>query len=305
MKYVAFAVGVGGFERGRLPIHSLLTDWNTRLAAEATGLHLRQGYGKTGNFFLTAEADRETGEIARLLCDTLERKFAVFPTEELFRGLKQIQASAHTPNPPPDRVPTFGVVMDVNPEGSIPPRPSDSEWVEFSPAAVSRIRGVWKLDLPTPGGKKNDPTRREGGWGAVSEVMKKLCGGDWTSRSLTTLEEMAKRLWADDAPAAQIARGPVSDLIEDGTLGIVLRPLREPVSSEAQQRAVACLEVLDGLSAKEELEVACRNVLGVLLAVRSRFARRPEDRPYFDTLCDGIERWFRREIALLRFTRPN
>ncbi len=94
-------------------------------------------------------------------------------------------------------------------------------------------------------------------------------------------------------------------MIEDKAPAIVLRPLREALPPEVAERGFASLEALEGLSAKDQLEVACRNVLAVILAARSRFEQRPEDRPCFDLACDSVEQWLGQEIALIRFTRAN
>ncbi len=94
-------------------------------------------------------------------------------------------------------------------------------------------------------------------------------------------------------------------MVEDKALVIVLRPLREALPPEVAEPGFANLEALDGWSAKDQLEVACRNVLAVLLAARSRFEQCPEDRPRFDLVCDALEQWLGQEIALLRFTPPN
>ncbi len=82
--------------------------------------------------------------------------------------------------------------MNVNPTGGLPPIPSSRPWVVFNPFARSRIRGLWKLDRLRPDGRALDSNSRDGGWGAVAEIMREVEGGDWTARALSTLEGVAR-----------------------------------------------------------------------------------------------------------------
>ncbi len=195
MEYVAFAVGVGGLDRGRPRIRKLLRDWNARLAAKGVGLFLRQGFGHTGNFLLTSEQERGLAEIADLLSEILKTKFAVFYVPEFLGWLGKIQAAVDKPPVlPPTRRATPGAVMAVNTKCRLPPLPAQREWVAFASVACPRVRGVWKLDILNPNGKTLDRKRREGTWGRIASLMKGLDGTTWTARSLKTLNGLAKRL---------------------------------------------------------------------------------------------------------------
>jgi hypothetical protein len=94
-------------------------------------------------------------------------------------------------------------------------------------------------------------------------------------------------------------------MISPSALEIVLRRTSDPSPQKLQAQGWASLEALEGLNSQEALEVACRNVLVVLLAARPRLERQQQDRPYFDMVCDAVEQWFQQEIAPLRLTRPN
>lgn len=85
---------------------------------------------------------------------------------------------------------------------------------------------------------------------------------------------------------------------------MLLRPLSQPLPEHLQVRVWESLESLAGLRAAEQLEIACRTVVGVLAAARSRFDRTREDREAYDVLCDAVEEWFQAEITPLRFDRP-
>ncbi len=82
----------------------------------------------------------------------------------------------------------------------------------------------------------------------------------------------------------------------------ILRPLSEPLPLELQQRGQKLLETLEGLDAKDQLEVACRTVLGVLMAARPRF--QGENELVYNDLCTAVLQWLKREIKPLRFARP-
>jgi uncharacterized membrane protein len=82
------------------------------------------------------------------------------------------------------------------------------------------------------------------------------------------------------------------------------RPLGQSAPA-LQARLHQALTALDGLTADEQLEVACQLVVGVLRAARRRFESSQEDRATYDTLCDTVEEWFRAEIGPLRFARPH
>lgn len=54
---------------------------------------------------------------------------------------------------------------------------------------------------------------------------------------------------------------------------MLLRPLAEPLPFALQLRGRQSLEAFAGLTAQEQLELACRNVLGVLAVPHARFER--------------------------------
>ncbi len=82
----------------------------------------------------------------------------------------------------------------------------------------------------------------------------------------------------------------------------VLRPLSEPLPLALQQRGQKVLETLSGLDGKDQLEVACRTVLAVLMAAKTRF--QGENELIFNDLCTAVLQWLKREIKPLRFARP-
>jgi len=84
---------------------------------------------------------------------------------------------------------------------------------------------------------------------------------------------------------------------------MLLQPLSQPLPFHLQVRGWQSLESLTGLQADEQLELACRTVVGVLVAARPLFIRTREDREAYDVLCDEVEEWFQAEIVPLRFGR--
>jgi hypothetical protein len=55
---------------------------------------------------------------------------------------------------------------------------------------------VWKLDVLREDGKALDGQQREGGWGSVSQVMHRHAGGEWTARSMLTINRLAVKFGA-------------------------------------------------------------------------------------------------------------
>ncbi len=92
-------------------------------------------------------------------------------------------------------------------------------------------------------------------------------------------------------------------MIHDRVIAHVLRPLAEPLPPALEQRSRKVREALEGLDAKDQLELACRTVLSVLTTARPRF--QGEKELVFNTLCDGVLQWLKREMKPLRFMGPN
>ncbi len=80
----------------------------------------------------------------------------------------------------------------------------------------------------------------------------------------------------------------------------ILRPLSEPLPLALQQGGQRVLDTLQGLDAKDQLELACRTVLGVLMTARPRF--QGENEVIFNELCAAVLQWIKREMQPLRFT---
>jgi hypothetical protein len=93
-------------------------------------------------------------------------------------------------------------------------------------------------------------------------------------------------------------------MIHDPAIAHVIRPLAEPLPPALQQRSQQVLEALEGLDAKDQLNLACRTVVAVLMAARPRFATSAQDHAAYNTLCDAVGQWLRREMGPLRFGRP-
>ncbi len=92
-------------------------------------------------------------------------------------------------------------------------------------------------------------------------------------------------------------------MIYDRAIAHVLRPLGDPLPSALQQRGQKLLEALDGLDAKDQLEVACRTVVAVLQAARLRFTESAHDQVAYNSLCDAVGQWLRRKMGPLQFGR--
>ena len=61
------------------------------------------------------------------------------------------------------------------------------------------------------------------------------------------------------------------------------------------------LGILDEVSHAEALDLACRTLVGALLAARPRFEDSTKDQACYNTLCLQAEQWVKRELKPLRF----
>ena len=85
---------------------------------------------------------------------------------------------------------------------------------------------------------------------------------------------------------------------------MLLHPLKDSVPSLLAARGRTILGVLDEVSHAEALDLACRTLVGVLLAARPRFEDSTKDQPSYNTLCLQVEQWVKREMKPLRFRDP-
>ena len=82
---------------------------------------------------------------------------------------------------------------------------------------------------------------------------------------------------------------------------MLLHPLKDPVPRPLAARGRAILGLLADVSHAEALDLACRTLVGVLLAARPRFEDSSEDQASYNTLCQEVEQWVKREMKPLRF----
>jgi hypothetical protein len=82
---------------------------------------------------------------------------------------------------------------------------------------------------------------------------------------------------------------------------VLLHPLKDPVPSPLAARGSAILGLLDEVSHAEALDLACRTLVGVLLAARPRFEDSTKDQASYSTLCKQVEQWAKREMQPIRF----
>jgi hypothetical protein len=192
--FVLFEVGRAnvGDSGTRIPTSQLIKQWS--VALEDSRVRVIASVGHTGNYIAEGD-DTITAEDVAALMRQQNVRVAAFTAAEfvLWVGAAKISLSL-LPDTPPGRRPTAGVVMDLDPTAGFPLLPPSSERIAFAPFAASRVRGVWKLDVLRDDGKALDRTEREGGWGSIATVMKQFAGGEWTARSMTTINRLRSRL---------------------------------------------------------------------------------------------------------------
>jgi hypothetical protein len=192
--YLVFGLDIGNVGRAnasRPSTKTLLMDWNQRLSfSREVRLEFRNAFAHTGNYVLRAVKPEDLSSIIAVLIRYIPtHKFVVFGYGEFLAVLGLInRALALMPSAIVGRRWTPGIVMDINPHGGIPPTPVSDEKARFGPFAVPRIRIAWKGDILDSQEDKLDNTQREGGWGNLSDRMKKLAGGIWTARSMKSVK---------------------------------------------------------------------------------------------------------------------
>ena len=80
-----------------------------------------------------------------------------------------------------------------------------------------------------------------------------------------------------------------------------LHPIKDPVLLPLAARGRAILGILDEVPHNVALDLACRTLVGVLIAARPRFEETAENQACHNTLCQQVEQWVKRELKPLRF----
>ena len=84
----------------------------------------------------------------------------------------------------------------------------------------------------------------------------------------------------------------------------MLSPIGQRLRQDLQDRGYHILETLEGLEMGQQLNLACRNLLAMLLLRRPDPSAPEAQRDGFKTLCTEVQVWLRDEIAELRCTQP-
>lgn len=192
--YLAFGLDIGNVGRAnasRPSTKTLLMDWNKRLSfSREVNLKFVNAYAHTGNYVLQASMSEQLGNIMAVLDRFIPTyKFAVFGYMEFLAVLDPIRRALRQTSPAVSgRRWTPGIMMDTNPNGRIPLIPPSDAKAWFGSFAVPRIRTAWKGDILDSQEDKLDNAQREGGWGSLSDRMRKVASGTWTARSMKSVE---------------------------------------------------------------------------------------------------------------------
>lgn len=84
----------------------------------------------------------------------------------------------------------------------------------------------------------------------------------------------------------------------------MLTRIREPLPVDLQKRGYRMLEMMHGLTLPQQLDLACRVLLGALIAFRPEPSAMKAQHDAFETICDGLEVWLKDEIAEIRRPQP-
>jgi hypothetical protein len=80
----------------------------------------------------------------------------------------------------------------------------------------------------------------------------------------------------------------------------MLTPFGTLLSQELGDRGRHILDTLQGLPLEQQLDLACRTILAVLLTFQPDRSAPKAKRDAFKTICDGVQLWLRDEITEMR-----
>ena len=84
----------------------------------------------------------------------------------------------------------------------------------------------------------------------------------------------------------------------------MLTPFGTLLSHDLQDRGRHLLDTLQGLPLEQQLDLACRTILAVLLTFQPDRSAPKAKRDAFKTICDGVQVWLKNEIAEMRRSQP-
>ena len=145
-------------------------------------------YGHTGNFVLEA-AGLKKAEVKATICRSLGTTAAVLTINEVTKCRDWIK-SYHPPPSASRMRPTRGLIFMVEGPCSLGDVKSTmrAKFIRKS----TQVVGAWKRDVLNLGGTL-DRNYRRGGWGALATDVSRQVGGNWTARSLRTVEGLLAR----------------------------------------------------------------------------------------------------------------
>jgi hypothetical protein len=85
---------------------------------------------------------------------------------------------------------------------------------------------------------------------------------------------------------------------------MMLSPLGTLLSHDLRDRGRHILDNLQGLPLGQQLDLACRTIMAVLLTFQPGRSAPKAKRDAFKTICDGVQVWLKNEIAEMRRSQP-
>lgn len=187
MAYLCFGVGFHNFATGRE--RSPLALVEGLKSSSPAGIEVLASYGATGNIALEADDRIPPASLALYLQVETQRQWAIVPVPEANEAAAAV-TKWQPPNPEPNVRWTPGLSFCVE-RGAGPHDPFKTCRGDFRPLGRT-IVAIYKRDFLTDAGTL-DSSRRQGGWGAISQDISRTQGGTWTSRSLTPIQRLLDR----------------------------------------------------------------------------------------------------------------
>jgi hypothetical protein len=85
---------------------------------------------------------------------------------------------------------------------------------------------------------------------------------------------------------------------------MMLTPFGTPLPQDLQDRGRHILDTLQGLPREQQLDLACRTIMAVLLTFQSHRSSLKAKRDAFKVICDGVQIWLKGEITTMRRVKP-
>jgi hypothetical protein len=186
--WMCLMVGFNNFRTGR-GTTAALTEQLEAAMSDFAEWRLVARFGSTGNLAVESPAGCEASDVAAILGGASGRPWAVAAWPSLTGALLSLETLPRPDDEPGMRwTPGLSFAVGAPVDLAVVKNTERAQFAVLGPT----VMGVFKYDVENERGRL-DPTRRKGGWGAVSTDIARQAGGLWTSRASSALKGLARR----------------------------------------------------------------------------------------------------------------